>query len=80
MEKFFYFYFFSFHLFLKFTEIEPSEFVGSRTKVLYATRATRGYHKHGISPIIQVKIRKIIIFSFSQIYGVLIVRIFQTKS
>ena len=38
---------------------------GKERKVLYATRATRGYQKHGISPRIQVKIRKIQIFSFS---------------
>ena len=49
-------------------------------KVLYATRVTRGYQKHGISPRIQVKIQKILIFGFSQIYGVLTVRIFRTKS
>ena len=36
--------------------------------------------KHGISPRIQVKVRKILIFSFSQIYGVLMVGIFRTKS
>ena len=54
----FFFLFFSLHFFLRFTKIGPSEFVGSRTKVLYATRATRGYQKHGILLIIQVKIRK----------------------
>ena len=74
------FLFFSLYFFLKFTEIGPSEFVGPRVKVFYATRATRGYQKHGISPRIQVKIREILIFSFSQIYGVLMVRIFRTKS
>ena len=31
---------------------------GQTRKVLYATRATRGNQKHGISPRIQVKIRK----------------------
>ena len=45
-------------------EIGPLQFVRSRTKVLYATRATRGYQKHGISPRIQVKIMEILIFSF----------------
>ena len=35
-----------------------------------------GAKKHEISPRIQVKIRKIIIFGFSQIYDVLTVRIF----
>ena len=43
--------------------------------MLYETRATRGYQKHGISLRIQVKIRKILIFGFSQIYDVLTVRI-----
>ena len=46
---------------------------GQTRKVLYATRATREYQKHDISPRIQVNIRKIQIFSFSQIYGVLLV-------
>ena len=31
---------------------------GQERKVLYVTRATRGYQKHGISPRIQVKLRK----------------------
>ena len=31
---------------------------GQTRKVLYATRATRGNQKHGISPRIQVKIQK----------------------
>ena len=31
---------------------------GQEQKVRYATRATRGYQKHGISPRIQVKIQK----------------------
>ena len=31
---------------------------GKERKVLYATRATRGYNKHRISPRIQLKIRK----------------------
>ena len=38
---------------------------GKERKVLYATRAARGYQKHGISPRIQLKIRKILIFCFS---------------
>ena len=42
-------------------------------KVLYATRATREYQKHEISPKIQVNIRKILVFSFSQIYDLLLV-------
>ena len=46
---------------------------GQTRKVLYATRATREYQKHEISPKIQVNIRKILVFSFSQIYGVLLV-------
>ena len=71
--KEYFFLFYSLYFFLKFTEIGQSEFIGSRTKVLYATRATRGYQKHEISPRIQVKIREILIFSFSQIYGVLMV-------
>ena len=79
-ERKFFKFFFSLHFFLRFTEIGSLEFVGRRTKVLYETRATRGYQKHGISPRIQVKIREILIFSFSQIYGVLMVRIFRIKS
>ena len=46
---------------------------GQTRKVLYATRATREYQKNEISPKIQVNIRKILVFSFSQIYGVLLV-------
>ena len=46
---------------------------GQTRKVLYATRATREYQKHEISSRIQVNIRKIIVFSFSQIYDVLLV-------
>ena len=55
-EREFFYFFFSLYFFLRFMEIGSSEFVGSRTKVLYATRATRGYQKHGILPRIQVKI------------------------
>ena len=46
---------------------------GQTRKVLYATRATREYQKHEISPKIQVNIQKILVFSFSQIYDVLLV-------
>ena len=46
---------------------------GQTRKVLYTTRATREYQKNEISPKIQVNIRKILVFSFSQIYGVLLV-------
>ena len=49
---------------------------GKTRKVLYTTKATRGYQKHGISQIIQVKIQKNLNFWFSQIYGILTVRIF----
>ena len=35
---------------------------GKTQKVLYATRATRGYQKHRISPRIKVNIRKILNF------------------
>ena len=48
-------------------------------KVLYATRATREYQKHEISPRIQVNTRKIQIFSFSQIYAILVVCAFRTS-
>ena len=53
---------------------------GQEQKMLYATRAMRGYQKHGIFPRIQVKVRKILIFSFAQIYGILMVKIFRTKN
>ena len=46
---------------------------GQTRKVLYAMRATREYQKNEISPKIQVNIRKILVFSFSQIYGILLV-------
>ena len=46
---------------------------GQTRKVLYATKATREYQKHEILPKIQLNIRKIQIFIFSQIYGVLLV-------
>ena len=54
-EIFFIFFFFS-HFSLRYTEIEPSEFVRVRTKRLYSTRATRGNQKHGILPSFQLKI------------------------
>ena len=47
--------------------------LGQTRKVLYSTRATREYQKNEISPRIQVNIPKIIVFRFSQIYGVLLV-------
>ena len=75
---FFFFFFFPFFSDLRKSDRRNSS--GQERKVLYATRATREYQKHGISPRIQVKIRKILIFGFSQIYGVLTVRIFLTKS
>ena len=40
-----FFFFYSLHFFLIFTEIGPLEFVGSKMKVFYATRAMRGYQK-----------------------------------
>ena len=46
----FYFIFFLSHFFLRFTEIEPSEFVGARRIGLYSMRATRRNQKHRISP------------------------------
>ena len=54
--------------------------LGQTRKVLYATRATRENQKHEISQRIQVKIQKNPNFSFSQIYGVLLVSLFQTYS
>ena len=77
------FFFNLFLLFVSFSDSRKSDRRNSsdkERKVLYATRATRGYQKHGISLRIQVKIRKIQIFSFSQIYGILVVRIFRTNS
>ena len=72
-----------FSLFVSFLDLRKSDLrnsSGQEQKLLYATRATCGYQKHGISPRIQVKIRKILIFGFSQIYGVLTVGIFWIKS
>ena len=74
--------FFVFILFASFSDLRKSDrrnSSGKERKVLYATRATRGYKKHWISPRIQVKIWKIRIFSFSHIYGILVVRIFGPK-
>ena len=71
-----------FILFASFSDLRKSDrrnSSGKERKVLYATRATRGYQKHWISPRIQVKFRKIQIFSFSQIYGILVVRIFEPR-
>ena len=71
--------FFFFLLFISFSDLWKSDCrnsSGKERKVLYATRATRGYQKHEISPRIQVKIRKILNFGFSQIYGILTIRIF----
>ena len=76
------YFFFVFILFASFSDLRKSDrrnSSGKERKVLYATRATRGYKKHWISPRIQVKIWKIRIFSFSQIYGILVVRIFGPK-
>ena len=74
-----FFFFFFFLLFSYFSDLRKSDrrnSSGQERKVLYATRATRGYQKHGISPRIQVKNWKILIFGFSQIYDILTVRIF----
>ena len=68
-ENFFFFFFRSSFL----SQIYGNWTIGIRrikTKLLYATKATSGYQKHGILQRIQVKI---IIFSFSHIYGVLMV-------
>ena len=48
------FFFFS-RFSLRYTEIGPSEFVGTRLKMLYSMRATRGNQKHGISSSFQLK-------------------------
>ena len=57
-ENFILFLFFSSRFSLRFTEIGSSEFVGTRSKVLYSTRATLGNQKHGISPSFQLKFGK----------------------
>ena len=68
-----------FSLFISFSDLrkyDRQNSSGQERKVFYAMRATRGYQKYGISPRIQVKIWKILIFGFSQIYDVLTVIIF----
>ena len=75
---FLFFYFFS-YLSLRYTEIEPSEFVGARTKRLYSTRATRGNQKHGISQSFQLKFEKSSILVFFQIYDFLSIRIGRSR-
>ena len=64
----FFFFFFSFYFSNLLSQIHGNMTVGIRRdkheKVLYATRATRGYQKHGISLRIQVNIRKILNFLF----------------
>ena len=57
--------FFFFSLLVYFSDLRKSDrrnSSGKERKVLYATRATRGYQNHRISQIIQVKIRKILNF------------------
>ena len=49
---------------LRYTEIGPSEFVGTRRKVLYSTRVTHGNQKHGISPSFQLKFGKSYVLVF----------------
>ena len=54
-------------LFVSFPDLRKSDrriLSGKGRKVLYATRATREYQKHRISPRIQVKIQKILNFLF----------------
>ena len=61
------FLFFSFIFFTFFSDSRKSDrriSSGKERKVFYATRATRGYQKHRISPRIQVKILKILNFWF----------------
>ena len=70
-------------LFISFSDLRKSDrrfSSGQERKVLYVTRATCGYQKHGILLRIQVKFRKILIFSFSLIYDILMVKIFRIKS
>ena len=52
---------------------------GQVRKVLYSTRATPGNKKQGISSSFQLKIRKILCFGFSQIYGFLTVKIGRSR-
>ena len=70
---FFYFLYFSLPSLFDSRSSDRQNSSGQTRKVLYATRATREYQKHEISPKIQVNIRKILVFSFSQIYDVLLV-------
>ena len=72
----FYFYFFLLSLL---SSIYGNRIVGARTKRLYSTRATHENQKHRISPSFQLKIRKILCFDFSQIYGFLTVRIGRSR-
>ena len=53
-----FFYFFLFSYFSDLRSFDRRISSGQTRKVLYATRATRENKKHGISPRIQVKIRK----------------------
>ena len=65
MEKFLFLFYFFFSCFsFRYMEIGPSEFVGTRTKMLYSTRATRGNQKHGILPSFQLKFRKSYVLVF----------------
>ena len=53
-----FFFIFIFLLLVSFSDLRKSNrrnSLGKERKVLYMTRATRGYQKHGISPRIQVK-------------------------
>ena len=70
-KKDFYFYFFLSRFSFRFTEIGPSDFVGTRTKVFYSTRATHGNQKHGISSSFQLKFGKsyVLIFLRSTAFG-----------
>ena len=62
---FFFIFFLFFSCFsLRFTEIEPSEFIEERSKVLYSTRSTRGNQKHGISPSFYLKFGKSSVLGF----------------
>ena len=61
----FIFYFKVFSRFsLRYTRIGLSEFVETRSKVLYSTRATRGNQKHGISPSFYLKFGKSYVLVF----------------
>ena len=60
----FIFIFFFSRLSLRFTEIGSSDFVGTRTKVLYSTRATHENKKQGISLSFQLKFGKSYVLVF----------------